>query len=183
MLAELNNMRKTEHEQLSQKITDRILSSDEFKNAETIGLTISRFPEVNTLPLIEAAWTMGKRIAVPRCIRATREMDFRLITSFSSLEAVYIDLLEPIVLETEAVTPEDIDLQIVPGVVYSNDGYRIGFGGGYYDRYIKKYSGVAISIAFESQIGHAVPIENHDISVDKIFTEKRQVTCQKVEKL
>ena len=110
-------------------------------------------------------------------------MDFRLITSFSSLEAVYIDLLEPIVLETEAVTPEDIDLQIVPGVVFSNDGYRIGFGGGYYDRYIKNYSGVAISIAFESQIGHAVPIENHDISVDKIFTEKRQVTCQKVEKL
>ena len=59
MLAELNNMGKTEHEQLSQKITDRILSSDEFKNAKTIGLTISRFPEVNTIPLIEAAWTTG----------------------------------------------------------------------------------------------------------------------------
>ena len=179
MLADLNKMDETEYEQLSQKITDRILSSDEFKNAKTIGLTISRFPEVNTIPLIEAAWTMGKRVVVPKCIRATREMDFRLITSLDDLETVYMDLLEPIISETEAVHRNEIDLQIVPGVVYSNDGYRIGFGGGYYDRYLKKFTGETIFIAFECQIGHAVPIESHDIPVDKIFTEKRQITCQK----
>ena len=62
------------------EITERLLASDEFQNAKTIGITISRYPEVDTRPLIEAAWEMGKRIAVPKCIHATREMDFRLIT-------------------------------------------------------------------------------------------------------
>ena len=56
-----------------------------FEMHNTIGVTISRFPEVDTRPLIEAAWQLGKRIAVPKCIKQTREMDFRLITSFDNL--------------------------------------------------------------------------------------------------
>ena len=70
------------------------------------------------MPIIEAAWKIGKRIAVPKCIHATREMDFRLITSFNNLETVYMDLLEPIVDETESVRKNEIDLQIVPGVYF-----------------------------------------------------------------
>ena len=57
----------------------------------------------------------GKQIAVPKCIQATREMDFRSITSFDDLETVYMDLREPIVSETKSIAKENIDLQIVPG--------------------------------------------------------------------
>ena len=111
------------------------------KIAANIGVTISRFPEVDTQPIIEAAWKWENKIAVPKCIRETKEMDFRLLTSFDELETVYMDLLEPIVEQTESMGKEEIDLQIVPGVVFSNEGYRIGFGGGYYDRYLKDYKG------------------------------------------
>ncbi|MFD1926563.1 5-formyltetrahydrofolate cyclo-ligase [Sporosarcina siberiensis] len=183
MLAVLNKMEKTEHEQLSCKITERIITSKEFKNAETIGITISRFPEVDTRAIIEAAWALNKKIAVPKCLPETRDMDFRNILSFNNLEIVYDRLLEPIINKTESVPKESIDLQIVPGVVYTTRGYRIGFGGGYYDRYIKNFKGISISLAFECQITSGVPAENHDIPVAQIFTEKRQIICTKVDNL
>lgn len=174
----LNNMSQTEYTKKSVMITDRVLASDEFRSAHTIGITISRYPEVDTRSLIEAAWKAGKRIAVPKCINATREMDFRLITSYNNLETVYMDLLEPIIDQTTHVSKHEIDLQIVPGVVYSDEGYRIGFGGGYYDRYMSNNKGDALSLAFSSQTSHLVPVESHDVPVSKIMTEERVIICQ-----
>jgi 5-formyltetrahydrofolate cyclo-ligase len=177
----LNSMDRDEHKRLSLTIVNQLLQSAEFRNANTIGLTLSRFPEVETRPLIEAAWQAGKRVAVPKCIQETRDMDFRLITSYTNLETVYMNLLEPIVAETVAVEKAAIDLQIVPGVVYSNDGYRIGFGGGYYDRYLANYNGHMLSLAFDCQTNIAVPLESHDIPVHKIFTPTKELYCQENE--
>lgn len=173
----LNQMTPTEYTQLSQKISKRVIASEMFQKAQTIGITISRFPEVNTSEIIEAAWIMGKRVAVPKCIQETREMDFRLITSFGDLETVYMDIQEPITHKTISVLKQEIDLQIVPGVAYSNDGYRIGFGGGYYDRYLIDYEGETISIAFESQTNFKIKKENYDIPVSKILMDSGAINC------
>lgn len=181
MLALLNNMDRDEHKKLSLAIVNQLLQSAEFRNAHTIGLTLSRFPEVDTRPLIEAAWRAGKRVAVPKCIKETRDMDFRLITSYTNLETVYMNLLEPIVAETVAIEKYAIDLQVVPGVVYSSEGYRIGFGGGYYDRYLADYKGHMISLAFDCQTNGAVPVESHDIPVHTIFTATNALYCQENE--
>ncbi|MBE1553750.1 5-formyltetrahydrofolate cyclo-ligase [Sporosarcina limicola] len=178
LLAVMNKMNRTEHEKQSFDITNRFLASTEFREANTIGITISRFPEVDTRLLIEAAWKAGKRIAVPKCNAVTRDMDFRVITSYDSLETVYMDLLEPIVDETEAINKDNISLQIVPGVVFSSAGFRIGFGGGYYDRYMADFKGGALSLAFECQTNYIVPVENHDIPVEKIFTEQQVILCR-----
>ncbi|MHA6259493.1 5-formyltetrahydrofolate cyclo-ligase [Sporosarcina sp. CAU 1771] len=183
MLFRLNKMNLQEYNQLSRAITDRFFSSEEFKTAQTIGITISRFPEVETRKLIERVWDMGKVVVVPRCIRETRMMEFHKITSFDELEIVYMDLLEPIASETTRVPQSEIELQIVPGVVYSNDGYRIGFGGGYYDRYLKTYKGNTLSLAFECQVGFNVPVESHDIGIGAILTEKSRISCRKGEQL
>ena len=177
VLGILNNINRTEHLKKSLEITNRVLASDEFRSADTIGITISRYPEVDTRPLIEAAWAAGKRIAVPKCIHATRKMDFRLITSYDSLETVYMGLFEPIIDETLSVEKNEIDLQIVPGVVFSNEGYRIGFGGGYYDRYMSDYNGATLSLAFAVQTSHRIPVEGHDIPVSKIVTEEKEIIC------
>lgn len=175
VLDALNNMNRTEHIKKSLEITDRVLASDEFRSADTIGITISRYPEVDTRPIIEAAWIAGKRIAVPKCIHTIRKMDFRLITSYDSLETVYMGLFEPIINETISIEKDGIDLQIVPGIVFSDEGYRIGFGGGYYDRYMSDYNGNTLSLAFASQTSHSIPIEDHDIPVSKIFTEEKAI--------
>lgn len=181
MIATLkNDLNQEEYARLSRKIKDRIMQSNEFKNAEIIGVTISRYPEVDTRLLIEAAWSLGKQIAVPRCKRESREMDFRLLTSFDELETVYMDLLEPIITKTVSVSKGQIDLQIVPGVVFSSEGYRIGFGGGYYDKYMAEYAGETISLCFDSQIRYDVPIEQHDLPVGKIITENNSINCYEI---
>lgn len=177
----LNKINQEEYTQLSLSIKKRLITSTEFTNAQVIGVTLSRFPEVDTRSIIAAAWALGKQIVVPKCNRETKEMDFRLINSFDNLETVYMNLLEPIISETKSVSMEEIDLQIVPGVVYSKEGFRIGFGGGYYDRYLKDYKGEMLSLAFECQTGHHVPSEAHDIPIGKIFTENDIIDCKKGE--
>lgn len=181
MLALMNSMDRDEHKRLSLKIVNQLIQTAEFHHAKTIGLTLSQFPEVDTRPLIEAAWQAGKRVTVPKCIKETRDMNFRLITSYTQLETVYMNLLEPIVAETATIEKETIDLQIVPGVVFSNEGYRIGFGGGYYDRYLTDYKGHKLSLAFDCQINGTVPVESHDIPIHKIFTPTREIICQENE--
>ncbi len=179
MLATLNKLDKDQHKARSMVIKDRLIDSVEFQNAKTIGITISRFPEISTRPIIEAAWAAGKKVAVPKCVQKTKEMDFRLLTSFDELEIAYFNLQEPIMSETEAVCKQDIDLQIVPGIAFSPGGYRIGFGGGYYDRYLADFEGNMVSLALEVQIEDEVPRESHDIPVDKIFTDKQIICCRK----
>lgn len=179
MLDKLNTMTLEEHNRLSQKIKEHLIQMNAFKIAKTIGITISRFPEVDTRPIIEAAWAAGKIVAVPKCINETRAMDFRAITSFNQLETIYIDLLEPIVMETDSVRKDEIDMQIVPGVVFSNEGYRIGFGGGYYDRYLADYKAETVSLAFDFQFSEAVPTERYDIPVNTIITERKIIDCLK----
>ena len=100
MLTTLNHINQKQHDYLSSEIKNLFISTDEFQNAQTIGITISRFPEVNTRFIIEAAWSLGKQVAVPKCIKRTSEMDFRLITSYDDLE-LSIWFIEPIITETQ----------------------------------------------------------------------------------
>ena len=176
----LRKLDLTQHANQSFEAIKRLESSEIFQKAESIAVTISRFPELDTRLLIEHAWQAGKQVVVPKCIAATRDMDFRVITSFDDLETVYMDLLEPIEERTLSIQKNNIDLQIVPGVVFSKEGYRIGFGGGYYDRYLEGYKGETISLAFEVQLIEAVPIEPHDIPVDWIITENRSIHTGKL---
>lgn len=171
----LKNIDSAELERKSNAIIEKLCATEEYLRARTIGVTIARYPEVDTQLFIEAAWKSGKQVVVPRCIPKTRQMDFRLITTFEDLESVYMDLQEPIIEITKSIDKDQIDLQIVPGVVFSEDGYRIGFGGGYYDRYLTDFHGDSISLAFEVQIDEKVPVEKHDIPVGKIITENRVI--------
>ena len=181
MIKQLKSIEIQKYNKMSLAIKENLFTSSEFLNATIIGVTISRFPEVDTRPIIEEAWKLGKKIAVPKCEHRSREMDFRQINSYDNLEKVYFDLQEPIITETISIKKDDIDLQIVPGVVYANNGFRVGFGGGYYDRYLIDYKGDVVSLAFEKQTGQAVPSEAHDITVQKIFTENGIIFCEKGE--
>lgn len=179
VLQQLHAMDLNEYRQYSEDVTKAVTKLKAYQQAKTIGITISRFPEVDTIPLIKAAWADGKQVAVPRCIQSTREMDFRQLTSFDELETVYMDLQEPIVDQTITIEQADIDLQIVPGVVYSLEGYRIGFGGGYYDRYLSTFKGKTISLAFSCQLKENVPFEQHDVPVQLIITEAEKINTGK----
>lgn len=137
-----------------------------------IGITLSMENEVNTYPIIEKAWEEGKKVVVPKCNKETRTMSFRQISNFDQLETVYMNLREPIPALTEEVNADEIDLQIVPGVAYTERGERIGYGGGYYDRYLMHYKGKTLSLAYSFQMVDHIPIEPFDKNIEKIITEK-----------
>ncbi|MEH7379952.1 5-formyltetrahydrofolate cyclo-ligase [Bacillus sp. JJ1533] len=154
----------------SEDITEIVLSLPEWVDAETIGITISGEYEVDTKALIEKAWQSNKRVAVPKCEPKTKTMIFREITSFSQLEVVFYGLQEPIEEQTREVLHNEIDVLFVPGLSFAKNGYRLGHGGGYYDRYLTKYQGITVSLAFPNQLVEEIPVESFDIPVQKIVT-------------
>ena len=137
-----------------------------------IGITISSPPEVDTFQIIRKAWDEGKQIVIPKCLPKERKMDFRKLERFDQLESVYSGLLEPIESKTNLVEPSDIDLLIVPGIAFDSEGFRMGFGGGYYDRFLQSFKGNTVSLAFREQIVSNLPKEDHDIPVEKIITDE-----------
>lgn len=180
VLAKLKEMDEEKHREKSAAIIEDLAADPVFKAADIIGLTISAYPEVDTKKLIELIWREGKQAAVPKCIPKSRGMDFYIITDFSQLEVVYMNLQEPKTSMTRYAAPKEIDLMIVPGVVYCQSGYRIGFGGGYYDRYLARYDGHTRSLAFGVQMVEAIEAESHDIPVEGIYTENGFIETGKV---
>ncbi len=167
----LSTLGQLEYQRLSEQIAENLYSTSYWQKANVIGITISRFPEVNTYPIIEKAWREGKTVTVPKCIPKTRKLDFRKITDFSQCEKGYFQLIEPLINQTEAVEKNSIDLLIVPGLAFTENGERIGFGGGYYDRYLEQFNGPTLSLAFEIQIVQQLPLEEHDFQIDQIISE------------
>lgn len=177
MKEKLAGMDAEEHDNLSLKLAENLFRIDAWKQARTIGITISNGKEVNTSPIIERAWAEGKKVAVPKCIPSSKTMVFRELKSYEELEVVYYGLKEPIEQRTREVQKSEIDLMIVPGLAYSGDGYRVGFGGGYYDRYLSDFCHETLSLAFEAQVVPSVPYESFDIPVKMIVTNERIIDC------
>ncbi len=173
---DLQQKPQQQYEIQSTQIATRLFNTEEWKDASTIAITISRTPEVDTYPIIHEAWQTGKTIVVPKCHQQTRTMTFHGIQSFEQLESVFFGLLEPIVSQTVEVHKSRIDLVIVPGLGYTTKGYRIGFGGGYYDRFLSDYEGKTISLAFPEQIKPSLPLEPHDIPVRKLITPEEVIS-------
>lgn len=171
----LNTLTKQQYEQQSLMIAQSLFEDDRWAKAEVIGMTISNPPEVDTFQLIRKAWEQNKRVVVPKCHPKDRSMVFREIKSFLQLEVVYSKLLEPIESETKELKPNEIDLLIVPGLAFSRTGYRLGFGGGYYDRYLGQYNGPTISLAFHQQIVPELPIDPFDLPIEKIISDKEVI--------
>ncbi|MGZ7150724.1 MULTISPECIES: 5-formyltetrahydrofolate cyclo-ligase [Bacillus] len=172
IIEHMNSLSEERYTTLSEQIAFSLYAQKEWAEAKTIGITLSMENEVNTYPIIEKAWEEGKNVVVPKCNKGTRTMSFRQISNFDQLETVYMNLREPIPALTEEVGADDIDLQIVPGVAYTGRGERIGYGGGYYDRYLVHYKGKTLSLAYSFQMVEHIPVEPFDKNVEKIITEK-----------
>ncbi|MGJ7912132.1 5-formyltetrahydrofolate cyclo-ligase [Neobacillus sp. LXY-1] len=171
----LAGITKPIYEDYSYKIARQLYETEEWKYSKVVGITISKQPEVDTYQIIRKAWEEGKTVVVPKCHPKDKSLIFRTLTKFSQLESVYYGLYEPIETQTDAVDPNEIALLIVPGLGYTPQGYRLGFGGGYYDRFLAQYSGSTLSLAFHEQIIPHFPIEEYDLPVAKIITPNQIV--------
>lgn len=176
----LHAMSEVEYARKSSMIHNKVINLQEIKDAKIIALTISNFPEVDTKKLIEALWKMDKKIAIPKCTSSTREMHFYVFTNYEQLEQVYMELLEPKIGETTLISKDEIDVLISPGIVFDKQGFRIGYGGGYYDRFLVDYKKITLSMAFEVQLVEKVPVSEYDLPICTIITEEQIIKCNEV---
>ncbi|HCT92177.1 MAG TPA: 5-formyltetrahydrofolate cyclo-ligase [Lachnospiraceae bacterium] len=149
-------------------ILNRLTDTDAYKCARQVFTYVDFKHEVETRDLIRGCIADGKEVAVPR-VRG-KDMDFYHLTDFGQLEPGYFGIPEP--MRGEIVTWEDA-LMIVPGVAFDPACHRVGYGQGFYDRYLSRHPDhPAIALAFSFQIVEAAPWEATDILPDMVITEK-----------
>ena len=170
----------------SKKIREWVFANKRYKAAQTVFVYASYKSEVETKELIQGALRQGKRVAVPK-VHGT-EMFFYEIQSWEELFPGYQGILEPQNAGREPLVPAANDVMLIPGAVFDHKGGRIGYGGGYYDKYLDKIFGAygyypyLIGLAFACQISpKKIPLEEHDKKMDCIITERR-VIMPRVEK-
>ncbi len=166
-------------ENYSERINKLIKSTSYYKNSKTIMVFLSFNHEVDTHKFIKDAISEGKRIVVPISIHETRELIPSELKDFNELEIGYFNILTPKEEFIRPVAKEEIELIIVPGIVFDSHGFRIGYGGGYYDRFLSDIAKKVpkIAIGFSMQLIEQVPRESFDIPVDMIVTEKGSMPC------
>lgn len=153
-------------------IYDKIITSQIYRECNELFIYVSNFNEVDTLGIIEKAWKDNKTVAVPK-VEKKGIMKFYYINSIKDLRKGKFNILEPNTL-IEAV-PSNKTLFIMPGVVFDRAKNRIGFGGGYYDRYLFKYREAfkIVAICYDYQLSDKVPSDVYDVRPELIFTELR----------
>ena len=148
-----------------QKKLDKIFA---FKNAKKIGVYYPIGSEIFTQDIIQELLSKGREVFLPKVIGES--MEFRKIIDFSSLEPGNFDIMEP---KEECPGDNNLDVILIPTVGISQTGVRLGYGYGFYDRFLAKNKTVAISLTLEKQIIKNIPKSEHDIIMDWIVTEDK----------
>ncbi|WP_025729406.1 5-formyltetrahydrofolate cyclo-ligase [Atopobacter phocae] len=171
----LKQFDQIERQQVSHLLHQQLIQSSIWKEAQVIGTYLSFSTEWDTRELIAQAWKEGKKIAIPKVNPKQKTMTFHLIDSYQQVEKNKVGsfyLEEPIVEKTFELSSMEIDVMIVPGLAFSYNGDRLGYGGGYYDRYIAYFSNQTIALTHSTQLFSNIPTDHFDQVVQHIVTEK-----------
>ena len=177
-LAAREALSEQERSVLDDRITQKLLATSEYVEATTVLTYVSVSSEVSTRMFIESALRDGKTVAVPRCLPG-HCLEFVAITSLDQLIAAPFGLLEP-PKELPALTEEQMDASIciVPALLIDTKGYRLGYGAGFYDRFLSTYPGKKICLAYQQNLSRTtLPHTAFDVAVDLVITESDVLTC------
>lgn len=159
-------MMELQIETASENLCNQFLDTQAYHDARTVYAYLPYNQEVRTVPIIERAWADGKRVAVPKVFGD--EMKFIYITDFSQVEKGYCGIPEPIEDGPEADDPTA--LVLMPGLAFDLQGHRIGYGGGYYDKFLTNEPGhPTIALCYGFQVLPALETEEFDIPVDCVL--------------
>ena len=174
--AEFKSARKAlkpeEQADKDRRILEKLVSLPEYQRAELVLTYVSTAIEVDTRALIECALADGKRVAVPRCTPGKIDMKFYLIGSLSELEPGAFGVLEPNPEKSRELRRYDRSVCILPGLGFDLQGYRLGYGKGYYDRFLARYPGKNVGVCYNICMKTLLPHGRYDKMVDVLVTEK-----------
>ncbi|MBW4827710.1 MAG: 5-formyltetrahydrofolate cyclo-ligase [Clostridiaceae bacterium] len=168
-------------EEKSNNIINKLFDLDIYKNSSFIMSYVDFRKEVKTENLIKHSLNIQKRIGIPITIPETRKLIVSELKNYDiELSPGYFNILTPKKEYIREIPPTLIDFVIVPGAIFDKSGYRIGYGGGYYDRFLGTLNERAISIglAYDFQLLDSVPRSKYDLPVDYILTEKQFISCK-----
>jgi 5-formyltetrahydrofolate cyclo-ligase len=150
----------------------KVISDPVYIAAKVVFIFVSFGSEVNTHCIIKHALKNNKVVCVPKVINKSEGMKAIRILNFEDLKQGVFGVLEPISFENH-VEADKIDLAVIPGLAFDLRGGRIGYGAGYYDRFLKKMERDALKmgVCYKSQLIENVPMNEHDIFIDKLITE------------
>lgn len=167
-----------ERAQMSEAILKNVLSLNEYKKCQTLLCYVSTEMEVDTINIIGSALKDGKKVAVPRCVENLPLIEFYCIKSLSELENGSYGLLEPKAEPQNRYEGND-GLCILPGLAFDKFGGRLGYGKGYYDRFLQNFKGDAFGICFSKILSDSpLPTGRFDIPVKAVVTDKEIIRCR-----
>ena len=152
----------------SEKIHNKLKKIEDYQKAKSIGFYYPIGSEVITQKIISESLSEGKIVLLPKVVE--QDLSFRKISSFKDLEKGVFDIMEP---KDDFPEVKKIDVIIVPTVAISPSGIRLGYGHGFYDRFLKKSNSISISLTYEKQIVKSIPVSDYDVKIDWVVTEDR----------
>ena len=158
--------------QRDEAIANQVRRLWQYNSNSILLIYVSTAIEVDTFCIIRRALEDGKRVAVPRCVPDSRQMDFYYIQSFEELAPGMCGVLEPEATPDRLYDERDGGLCIVPAFSYDWQGYRLGYGKGYYDRFLSRFEGNIVGICYSDCVQRTLPHGRYDRPVELLVTEK-----------
>jgi len=166
--ANLNALDTPKRAWLMQQLTKVVTSRVEWQAAQTVAISIAQGDELPTALLIQIALQQGKQVVVPK-VAPQKQMNFHKIDENTQYTKSSFGLLEP--LDAPIIAPEQIDFFLVPALGFDENKHRLGFGGGYYDRYLPQTNGYKLGATITQNFVTPAswPTEPTDIKMDEVL--------------
>ena len=164
-----------QREGIDASIAEHVKALPQYAVAASVFTYLSVGEEVDTRGIIRDAWSQGKTVAVPRCVPGTRTMEWHVIESFDNLEPGSFGIEEPPANPSMLIDPTTagpLDIAIVPALSFDAHGFRLGYGGGFYDVFLPTFAGVPIGLCRNAQMStEPLPTDVTDVPVPFVVTE------------
>ena len=167
------NLDKFEKNQKDIALLENLLKLYKFKSCKTVLTYVSLPLEVDTKAFINHCFKLGKSVAVPYCIPNTRNIDFYYINSLNDLTTGTFSVLEPDITKSQKVTDFSDSICILPGLCFDKKGYRLGYGKGYYDRFLANYDNTVIGLCYIEFMRNNLIHGRFDRRADIVVTDKK----------
>ncbi|MBO5670521.1 MAG: 5-formyltetrahydrofolate cyclo-ligase [Clostridia bacterium] len=165
-----------ERSERDRRICSLFLSSISYRYAKVILMYAPLDGEIDVMPIAAQALADGKTVAFPRCKTEDCTMEYHIVTSLDELLPGYYGIREPAddapVWHPGDALQEEHPVCIIPGLVFDRAGYRVGYGKGYYDRFLITFPGVRVGMVYSDCVLPSIPRGRYDLSVDVLVTEK-----------
>lgn len=163
-------------------IRENLICSDFYLDTKTVLLYAALDDEINVDECITDALMLGKQVALPVCINEKGDMKFYYIKSMSDLNTGFFGVREPDVSKCKEATDFSDSICIVPGIAYDKCGYRLGYGKGYYDRFMQNSTSLFIGLCYNELVADELPIGEYDVPVKYIITENGFMAVEQEDK-